>query len=250
LTYKKLHKLIYVNYNLRIQNNIDGCSRHDDDDDPFNRLMELTLVDASKPIREWMERARSTVQPELDEESLDTDAPIPSAMVTATAHPRDLQYRTGSSSVLEWVRKNIGGSNRRKRKTYAIRPTRHSKRQKGKIVTSDGTTKDQNSLTYEESNDSSYKTDSDDGNDGDDTGGGTASLAAQETAHEQPLSPFMADQFTHYTQDQDHSGRTSPRIPSHTMNAPVDSSSSSSHWIDDVPITSPYKYYIPDIQSH
>jgi hypothetical protein len=42
---------------------MDRCSRHDDDDDddPFNRLMELTLVDASNPIREWMERARSTV---------------------------------------------------------------------------------------------------------------------------------------------------------------------------------------------
>jgi hypothetical protein len=61
-----------------------------------------------------------------------------------------------------------------------MRPIRHNKRQKGKAVTSNGTT--------EESNDSSSKTDSDDGNDGDDTGGGTASLATQETAHEQPLS--------------------------------------------------------------
>jgi hypothetical protein len=126
LTYEKLHKLVYVNYNLRIQNSIDGASRHDDD--PFNRLMELTLVDASNPIREWMERARSTVQPELDEESPDTDASIPSAMVTATTHPRDLQHRTGSSSVLEWARKNIGGSHRGKRKKYAMRPTRHNKR--------------------------------------------------------------------------------------------------------------------------
>jgi hypothetical protein len=87
LTYEKLHKLVYVNYNLRIQNNINGVSRHDDDDDPFNRLMELTLVDASNPICEWMERARSTVQSELDEESPDTDAPIPSVMVIATTHP-------------------------------------------------------------------------------------------------------------------------------------------------------------------
>jgi hypothetical protein len=82
LTYEKLHKLVYVNYNLRIQKSIDGGSQHDDDDDdPFNRLMELTLIDASNPIHEWMERARSTVQPELDEESPNTDAPIPSAMV-------------------------------------------------------------------------------------------------------------------------------------------------------------------------
>jgi hypothetical protein len=169
LTYKKLHKLVYVNYNLRIQNSIDEGSRHDDDDDPFNRLMEFSLVDASNPIREWMERARSTVQPELDKESRDTDAPIPSAMVTTTAHPQDLQHRTGSSSISEWTRKNIGDSHRGKRKTYAMRLTSHNKRQKGKAITSDRTT--------EESNDSSSKTDSDDGNDGDDTSGGTASLA-------------------------------------------------------------------------
>jgi hypothetical protein len=66
LTYKKLHKLVYANYNLRIQNSINGGSRHHDDDDLFNQLMELTLVDASNPIREWMERARSMVEPELD----------------------------------------------------------------------------------------------------------------------------------------------------------------------------------------
>jgi hypothetical protein len=102
-----------------------------------------------------------------------------------------------------------------------MRPTRHNKRQKGKSVTSDGTT--------EESNDSSFKTDSDDDNDGDDTGGGTASLAAQEIAHEQPLSPFTADQFTHCIQDQDHGTPTSPRISSHMANASVDSPGSSSH---------------------
>jgi hypothetical protein len=65
--------------------------------------MELTLVDASNPIREWMERARSTVKPELDEESLETDAPIPSAMVTVIADPQDLQRCTGSQYVLQWT---------------------------------------------------------------------------------------------------------------------------------------------------
>jgi hypothetical protein len=99
LTYEKLHKLVYVNYNLRIQNSIDGCSSYHDEDDPFNRLIELTLVDVSNPIREWTERARSTVQPKLYEESSETDALIPSSMVTATADPRDLQRRTGSQSV-------------------------------------------------------------------------------------------------------------------------------------------------------
>jgi hypothetical protein len=65
--------------------------------------MKLTLVDASNPIREWMERARSTVEPELDEESPETDAPIPSAMVIFTADPQDLQRRTGSQSVSQWA---------------------------------------------------------------------------------------------------------------------------------------------------
>jgi hypothetical protein len=99
LTYEKLHKLIYVNYNLRIQNSIDECSPYHDEDDPFNRLMELTLVDVSNPIHKWMERARSTVQPELDEESPETDALIPSLMMTVVADPQDLQRRTGSQSV-------------------------------------------------------------------------------------------------------------------------------------------------------
>jgi hypothetical protein len=54
-------------------------------------------------------------------------------------------------------------------------------------------TEDENSPTYQESNDSNSRTHTDDGNDGDDTGDGTASLAAQGGGHERPLSPFMAD---------------------------------------------------------
>jgi hypothetical protein len=149
LTYEKLHKLVYVNYNLRIQNIIDGGSPYHGDDDPFNRLMELTFVDASNPIREWIERARSTVKPELDEEPPETDAPIPSLMVTATADPRDLQCCTKSQYVSQWARKNIGDSHKGKRKTYAMRPKRQSTRLKGRLVRSDATTEDENSPTYQ-----------------------------------------------------------------------------------------------------
>jgi hypothetical protein len=190
--------------------------------------MELTLVDASNPIHEWMEHARSTVQPELDEESPETDAPIPSSMVIATADPRDLQRRTESQSVSQWARKNIDDSHKEKRKRYAMRPKRQSTRLKGMSVKSDATTEDENSPTYQESNGSSSRTSSDDGNDGDDIGGGTASLAAQGEGHERPLSPFTADQFTHCTQDEDHGVPTSPRILVSEANAPVDSSDSSS----------------------
>jgi hypothetical protein len=42
---------------------------------------------------------------------------------------------------------------------------------------------------------------------------------------------------------------TSPRIPVSEANAPVDSSGSSSQWIDDVPVPGPYTYHIPDIHN-
>jgi hypothetical protein len=100
----------------------------------------------------------------------------------------------------------------------------------------DGTIENENSPTYQEFNDNSSRTPSDDGNDGDDTSGGTASLVAQGEGYERPLSPFTADQFTHCTQDPDHDAPTSPTIPSSEANAPLDSFASSSQWIDDVPI--------------
>jgi hypothetical protein len=110
-------------------------------------------------------------------------------------------------------------------------------------------TEDENSPTNQESNDSSSRTSSDDGNDENDIGAGTISLAAQGGGHERPLSPFTVDQFTHCIQDEDHDIPTSPRIPVSEANAPVDSSGSSSQWIDDLPIPGPYIYHILDIHS-
>jgi hypothetical protein len=128
-----------------------------------------------------------------------------------------------------------------------MRPKRQSKRLKGRSVRSDVITEGKNSPTYQESNDSSSRTPSDDGNDGDDTGGDTASLAAQRGGYERPLSSFTADQFTHYTQDEDHGVPTSPRIL--VSEAPVDSSGSSSQWIDNVSVPGSYTYHIPNIHS-
>jgi hypothetical protein len=64
------------------------------------------------------------------------------------------------------------------------------------------------------------------------------------------LSPFTADQFTHCTQDEGHDVPTSPIISVSEANALVDSSGSSSQWIDDVSVPGPYTYHIPDIHSH
>jgi hypothetical protein len=130
-----------------------------------------------------------------------------------------------------------------------MRPKKQSTRLNGRSVRSDATTEDKNSPIYQESNDNSSRTSSDDGNDGDDTGGGTASLITQGGGHERPLSPFTADQFTHCTQDEDHDILTSPRIPVSEANAPVDSSGSSSQWIDDLPIPDQYTYHMSDIHS-
>jgi hypothetical protein len=130
-----------------------------------------------------------------------------------------------------------------------MRLKRQNTRLKGKSVKSDASTEDKNSPTYQESNDSSLKTPTDYGNDGDDTGGDTASPAAQGGGHERPLSSFMADQFTHCTQDEDHDIPTSSRILVSEANALLDSSSSSSQWSDDLPIPGPYTYHISDIHS-
>jgi hypothetical protein len=129
-----------------------------------------------------------------------------------------------------------------------MRPKWQSTRLKGRSVISDAT-EDENNPIYQESNDSSSRTSTDDGNDGDDSGGGTASLASQGRGHERPLSPFMIDQFTHCTQDEDHDVLISLRIPVSEAKSPVDSSDSSSQWIDDLSIPDSYTYHISDIHS-
>jgi hypothetical protein len=65
-----------------------------------------------------------------------------------------------------------------------MRPKRQGTRLKGRSVRSNATTEDENSPTYQESNDSCSRTSSDDGKDRDDTGGGTASLVTQGGGHE------------------------------------------------------------------
>jgi hypothetical protein len=130
-----------------------------------------------------------------------------------------------------------------------MRSKRQSTRLKRRSVRSDATTEDENVPTYQESNDSRSRTSTDDGNDGDDIGGGTTSLAAQGGGHERPLSPFTANQFTHCTQDEDHGVPTSLRILVSEANTPVDSSDSSSQWTDDLSIPGPYTYHISDIHS-
>ena len=61
--------------------------------------MELTLCDEKNPIKEWMQVARSTQEPELDEEDTEGDCPLPSHLVTDTIASVDLQRETGSQNL-------------------------------------------------------------------------------------------------------------------------------------------------------
>jgi hypothetical protein len=47
------------------------------EEDPFDKLMELSLYDAQNPIRDWMEYSQSNEDPLLDEEDTHSDTPHP-----------------------------------------------------------------------------------------------------------------------------------------------------------------------------
>jgi hypothetical protein len=66
LSYKKLHKLVYVNYNIRIR--LQQAGLYETEEDSFDKLMELSLYDSHNPIQDWMEHGRSNADPLLDEE--------------------------------------------------------------------------------------------------------------------------------------------------------------------------------------
>jgi hypothetical protein len=57
LSYKKLHKLVYVNYNLCIH--LRQVRMYERDEDPFSKLLELSLYDYSNLIRDWMENGKT-----------------------------------------------------------------------------------------------------------------------------------------------------------------------------------------------
>ncbi|TVU34001.1 hypothetical protein EJB05_15822, partial [Eragrostis curvula] len=203
LSYKKLHKLVYVNYNLRIRLRQAGMWKQQDED-PFHKLMELSLYDSSNPIRDWMENGRSNAEPLLDEEETESDAPMPSRLVIQDDDPRELQRITGTSSLAEWADTNVGETHIGKRKHQAVTAKEKGKK-KQKQVRSDESTASEDarrSPTYQESNDSSSKSSSD----GATADGGNASIASPSPIH------FTGETyFTHATQDQDHGAPNSQR---------------------------------------
>jgi hypothetical protein len=48
---------VYVNYNLRIR--LRQAGTYERNEDPFSKLMELSLYDKRNPIRDWMENGKT-----------------------------------------------------------------------------------------------------------------------------------------------------------------------------------------------
>jgi uncharacterized membrane protein YgcG len=176
LTHKKLHKLVYVNYNLRLRLK-DVSDPPRDEGDFISQLAHLSFYDEKNPIRDWMEYGRSNKAPVLDEDDDDGDVPLPNPLVSDQIAPEDLRAATGAEGISDWARQHVGDSHLGKRKlqTGRSKGAPKPKRGKGKAIAkevhSDEDTTDDDegnrSPEYAESNDSSSADDGDGSGDGD-----------------------------------------------------------------------------------
>jgi hypothetical protein len=185
LTHKKLNKLVYVNYNLRLRLKDVSTPSHDEGDF-VDQLAHLSFYDEHHPVREWFEYGRSNQEPVLDEDDDDDrDVPLPSHLVSDHVDPSDLRDNTGDDCISDWARRVVGDSHLGKREFQEGPKKGDPKHQRGKgktttiPVDSDTSTDDgdgQRSPPYQESEDSSSIDDGDgddsDGDGGDGGGGG------------------------------------------------------------------------------
>jgi hypothetical protein len=147
LTHKKLNKLVYVNYTLRLQLE-DVSDQRDDEGYIIEQLGQLNFYDEKNPVREWMGYCRLNREPILDEEDEDSDVPIPSHLVRDQIDPKDICATTGDDCISDWACRNVGTTHIGKRMLQSVPKQDDPKRQKGKKkvpekpVTSDTSTDD------------------------------------------------------------------------------------------------------------
>ncbi|CAN6222289.1 unnamed protein product [Urochloa humidicola] len=70
LSYEKLHKLVFVHYNLKLaiqQFEADFQSLRQKDADPCSMMMDVALFDEDNPIMDWLSNSMSESRPILDE---------------------------------------------------------------------------------------------------------------------------------------------------------------------------------------
>jgi hypothetical protein len=136
------------------------------EDDPFDKIMELSLYDSQNPIRDWIEHGRSNKDPLLDVEDTKSDTPILSRIVTQGDDSRTLQRITGKSSLFDWADETVGDTHIGKHKQKTMTKKGKGKKKK-RVLESDKETPGSLQIPkYQESNLSSSTTGSDDGGDG------------------------------------------------------------------------------------
>jgi hypothetical protein len=115
LTHKKLNKLVYVNYNLRLRLDVSTPSR--DEGDFIDHLAHLSFYDEHHPVRDWFEYVRSNQEPVLDkDDDDDRDVPLPSHLGSDHVDPSDLRDTTGDDCISDWARRLVGDTHLGKRK--------------------------------------------------------------------------------------------------------------------------------------
>ncbi|XP_039849733.1 uncharacterized protein LOC120708510 [Panicum virgatum] len=181
LSHKKLNKLVYVNYNLRLRlKEVSGPPMREEGDF-IDQLAYVSFYDENNLVREWMEYGRSIRAPVPDEDDDDGDIPLSSHLVRDQINVPDLREATGDDSISVWARKNVDDTHLEKRKLQKGPTKGDPKRQKSKGTSkpvSSGTETDdgegERSPPYQKSKDSTSADDSDD-SDGVDAGGGGGS---------------------------------------------------------------------------
>ncbi|KAM0827243.1 hypothetical protein ACQ4PT_068324 [Festuca glaucescens] len=74
LGYEKLHKLVYVHYNLQLRvQQIEGEMK-ERELDPCGMMLNATLYDNANPIMDWLTNSRSESEPLLDADDYDEEA--------------------------------------------------------------------------------------------------------------------------------------------------------------------------------
>jgi hypothetical protein len=74
LGYEKLHKLVYVHYNLQLRvQQIEGKMK-ERELDPCGMMLNATLYDNANPTMDWLTNSRSESEPLLDADDYDEDA--------------------------------------------------------------------------------------------------------------------------------------------------------------------------------
>jgi len=258
--HKKLHKLVFVNYNLWLRIQRAKATPEPSDFDPIAGMMDLSLYRQQSAIRKWMELGRSNAAPALDEDSDLSDTPVPSTIVTDIA--RDIP-ELRNLDVREWAEETVGDTHVGKRKTRvgpSDRQRKKGKRQddiEEEEFRTDDSTPDPSVGDDDDHDDGGDDSSTDASDDGIGSGGyvGGGGGGDDVVGGGEGMRFTGESQFTHATQDTDHGAPSSQRQTrsSARHSIPHDDDSSSSvntdytypHYPYDQPYAYPSSHRVP-----